>query len=140
VAFALISSGTWADLWPLFGSANQLLAALALLTATVWLANWDESKQLISTGVPMALMTAITVIALLYLQVYQNFYLKVVLGNWGDAGASLAGKVSVGVQIVIGLVLIYLALSLVRLGYGNIRNAQRGRGAAVADGGTGDDD
>jgi len=64
VAYALVLSGQWATLWGLFGGANQLLAALALLTATVWLANWDESKQLVSTGLPMAIMVTITVLGL----------------------------------------------------------------------------
>nr|WP_253741636.1 carbon starvation CstA 5TM domain-containing protein [Halorientalis sp. IM1011] len=47
----MVVSGEWATLWALFGGANQLLAALALLTGTVWLANWEGSKQLVSTGV-----------------------------------------------------------------------------------------
>jgi len=128
-----VSSGTWADLWPLFGGANQLLAALALLTATVWLANWDDSKQLISTGVPMALMTAVTVVALLYLALYQNFYQKFVLGNWGEGGATLAAQASVAVQIVIALVLVGLALSLARIGYDNIKSVRREPSAAPAD-------
>src|SRR5690606_29336967 len=33
----LLSSGEFATLWPIFGSANQLLAALALLAVSVWL-------------------------------------------------------------------------------------------------------
>jgi carbon starvation protein len=139
LAYALVSSGTWADLWPLFGGANQLLAALALLTATVWLANWDDDKQLLSTGVPMAIMTTITIIALLYLALYQNFYQKFVQGQWGEAGATLANQASVALQIIIALVLIGLALSLVRIGYRNIKQV-RGTGPAVADGGHGSDD
>jgi carbon starvation protein len=140
LAYGLVSTGSWRDLWPLFGSANQLLAALALLTATVWLANWDDSKQLISTGVPMAIMTTVTVTALIYLQLYQNFYQKFVLGNWGEAGATLGNQLSVGLQIAIGLVLIYLALSLVRIGYGNIKRARGSRSAVATDGGDAGDD
>ncbi|WP_129114076.1 carbon starvation CstA family protein [Halegenticoccus tardaugens] len=137
IAYVLVSSGTWEDLWPLFGGANQLLAALALLTVTVWLANWDDSKQLISTGVPMALMTIITVCGLLYLALYQNLYQKFILT--GGEG-TLASQASVAVQIVIALVLVYLALSLVRLGYDNIRRARAAGGQVAADGGTESDD
>jgi carbon starvation protein len=138
--YVLVASGTWGDLWPLFGGANQLLAALALLTATVWIANWDESKQLISTGVPMAIMATITVCALLYLALYQNLYQKFVLGQWGDAGATLNTQLSIAVQIIIGLVLVYLALALVRMGYKNIKEARAGHGPAAADGGRPHDD
>ncbi|WP_277554514.1 carbon starvation CstA family protein [Halobaculum limi] len=141
--YVLVSSGTWSSLWPLFGGANQLLAAMALLTATVWLANWDDSKQLISTGVPMALMTAVTVVALLYLALYQNFYQKFVQGNWGVEGTvGFATQASTAVQIVIALVLVYLAVSLAMIGYRNIQDARGSASGAVAtDGGrTSDDD
>jgi hypothetical protein len=37
--YVIIGSGTWTTLWPLFGGANQLLAALALLTGTIWIVN-----------------------------------------------------------------------------------------------------
>ena len=134
LAYALVASGSWADLWPLFGGANQLLAALALLTATVWLANWDDSKQLISTGVPMALMTAVTVIALLYLALYQNLVQKLLNDAW-MANNGTGAAISIALQIVIALVLVGLALSLVRMGYRNIQSARGDRGAAVADGG-----
>jgi carbon starvation protein len=133
-AFALVSSGRWADLWPLFGGANQLLAALALLTATVWLANWDESKQLISTGGPMVLMSVVTICALLYLALVQNFAQKFLDSAW-MAEATTTEMLSAGLQIVIALVLVWLAISLVWIGYGNIKQV-RGRGEAVAaDGG-----
>ena len=130
IAYGLIATGTWTPLWQLFGSANQLLAALALLTATVWLANWSANKQLISTGVPMAIMSTITILALVYLQYYQNLYQGIILGESSTALWSL------GLQIAIGTVLIGLALALLRKGYGNIQQA-RGDvpGAPATDGG-----
>ncbi|SEA19059.1 carbon starvation protein [Haloplanus vescus] len=137
-AYILVASGRWADLWPLFGGANQTLAALALLVATVWLANWDDQKQLISTGAPMAFMLVITTLALLYLALYQNLYQKFVLDNWANGGTVIE-MASAGVQIVIALVLIWLSLSLAYMGINNIRKA-RGAGAAVADGGEEADD
>ena len=137
-AYVLVASGRWADLWPLFGGANQTLAALALLIATIWLANWDESKQLISTGAPMAIMFTVTTLALLYLGLYTNLYQKFIQGGWatGEGAAPLlVQQASAAVQLVIALVLVYLALSLLKMGYSNIQRA-RGTGAAVADGGS----
>ncbi|MCD2199169.1 carbon starvation protein A [Halobacterium sp. KA-4] len=127
IAYVLVISGEWATLWGLFGGANQLLAALALLTGTVWLANWDESKQLISTGVPMAIMVVITVLGLSWLALYENLYVNLIQGG----AAGLGGQVSAAVQMVLALVLIYLALSLVRIGYGNISSARSGREPAA---------
>ncbi|WP_135821641.1 carbon starvation CstA family protein [Halostella litorea] len=125
LAYLLVASGRWQDLWPLFGGANQLLAALALLTATVWLANWSDTKQLISTGVPMAIMTTITVLALLYLAFVQNFQQKFLDSEW-MAEATTLNMVSSAIQIVIALVLVGLALSLVKMGYENVREARSG--------------
>ena len=122
----MVISGEWLTLWALFGGANQLLAALALLTATVWLANWDESKQLYSTGVPMAIMTTITVLGLAWLAFYTNLYQNIIQG-----GASGAGLASAIVQMVLALVLIGLALALVKKGYDNISTV-RGTGGATA--------
>jgi carbon starvation protein len=127
VAYALVISGEWATLWALFGSANQLLAALALLTGTVWLANWDETKQLVSTGVPMAIMVAITVIALAFLAGYQWLFVNLIQGGVTGVG----GQISMVVRIVLAAVLVYLALSLVRIGYGNITSVRGGDRSAV---------
>ncbi|ELY76800.1 carbon starvation CstA family protein [Natrinema pallidum] len=121
-AYLLVVSGQWVVLWQLFGGANQLLAALALLTVTVWLANWDDNKQLVSTGVPMAIMVVITVLGLSILVFYENLYLNLIQGGAETVGA----MISSGVQMLLGLVLIGLALALVRLGYKNIRTVRRG--------------
>ncbi len=140
IAFGLVATGTWEDLWPLFGGANQLLAALALLTATVWLANWSKNKQLLSTGVPMVVMTVVTICGLLYLALYQNVIQKFVQGNWGDGGATVGSMVSAGLQTAIALTLIGLALSLVWKGYKNISSVRREHSRTpVTDGGESDD-
>jgi carbon starvation protein len=127
IAYVLVVSGEWATLWGLFGGANQLLAALALLTGTVWLANWDESKQLISTGVPMALMVTITVFGLLWLALYENLYVNLINGGATGLGAQLSSAA----QMVLALVLIGLALSLVKIGIGNLRSVRSGNTPAA---------
>jgi len=125
-AYLMVISGEWLTLWALFGGANQLLAALALLTATVWLANWDEDKQLYSTGVPMAVMTTITILGLAWLAFYTNLYQNIIQG--GATGSALVSSV---VQMVLAIVLISLALALVKKGYDNISTV-RERGSATA--------
>ena len=127
-AYLMVISGEWLTLWALFGGANQLLAALALLTATVWLANWQDDKQLYSTGVPMAIMVTITVLGLAWLAFYSNLYQNVIQGGAGDTAALISSVV----QMVLALVLIGLALGLVKKGYDNISTVQdRSDGAAV---------
>ena len=140
VAFFLLGSGRWEDLWTLFGGANQLLAAMALLTVTVWIANWDDSKQLISTGGPMALMVAITIAGLLWLSLYQILG-GTVLGITAEPADTLLGTVAGLFQFLIAMVLIGLAVSLTWMGYGNIRDV-RGFGdePVAADGGQPEDD
>jgi carbon starvation protein len=121
-AYLMVISGEWLTLWALFGGANQLLAALALLTATVWLANWGDSKQLVSTGVPMAIMTTITVLGLSWLAFYSNLYQNLIMGG-AEGFSAIASSV---VQMVLALVLIYIALSLVKIGYENIQSVRGG--------------
>jgi carbon starvation protein len=123
-AYLLVGSGTWSSLWPLFGGANQTLAALALLAATLWLANWDEKKQLISTGLPMALMLVITVTALLWIGLY-----RAPLAFLG--ATDLASQISFAIQSVISLVLVGLAVSVAWMGYKNIRSVRDSYTGAV---------
>lgn len=75
VAFgaALTFSGQTMSIWPVFGSANQLLAALALLALTVWVANLK--KGFLFVLIPMLFMFAVTLTALGMLA-YQNFLIN----------------------------------------------------------------
>lgn len=72
VAFgaALTFSGQTMSIWPVFGSANQLLAALALLALTVWVANLKKGYLFVL--IPMVFMFAVTLTALGML-IYTNF-------------------------------------------------------------------
>jgi carbon starvation protein len=63
MAFLLSSKqGSFRQFWALFGTSNQLLAALSLLAITVWLKKLR--KPIWYTVAPMALVMAVTVVAL----------------------------------------------------------------------------
>jgi len=59
----LLFTGQFEQLWPIFGSANQLLAALALLAGTVWLAK--KKINPVFTVIPMIFMFTVTLLSLL---------------------------------------------------------------------------
>jgi len=65
LAMVLTFTGTRAVLWPLFGSANQLLASLTLLAITVWLAKSGKSNRFVKY--PMYFMFCVTLTALCFL-------------------------------------------------------------------------
>ncbi len=63
-------SGSYLDFWTLFGASNQLLAALTLLSITVWL--YQARKRIAFTLLPMLFVLTVTFYALI-LMVYGNF-------------------------------------------------------------------
>jgi len=80
-AGALALSGTWSSVWPLFGSANQMLGAVALLAVSVWLLK--KGVKAWFAIIPMIFMFIVTVAALIVLM-QTNF----VSGNFFLAGAA----------------------------------------------------
>lgn len=77
LAFATGADGTGAmRLWPLFGSANQLLAALALLVVTNYLRQKGGLKFLVA-GIPCLIMLVITNWAMI-----ENEFIFYNNGNW----------------------------------------------------------
>lgn len=48
----------WTEIWPIFGSANQLLGALCLLVLTLWIAN--RKRAVWSTLLPFIFIGAVT--------------------------------------------------------------------------------
>ncbi len=69
IAAILTLSGQTMSLWPVFGSANQLLAALALLGITVWIVSLK--KNFIFSFIPTIFMFLVTLSALGVL-IYNN--------------------------------------------------------------------
>jgi carbon starvation protein len=58
-------SNAFSALWPIFGAANQLLAALSLLTVSSWLLL--RKKKYLLTIIPAAFMMATTIVSLIIL-------------------------------------------------------------------------
>lgn len=90
-AALLIFTGSSSKIWPVFGSANQLLAALAFLAVATWLGRLGRKYTFIL--VPMFFMFAVTLSALVLLS-YRNL----------QSGHILLG--------VISLVLLVLSVAL----------------------------
>ncbi len=59
---ALTFSNQFLAIWPIFGAANQLLAALALLSVAVWMSNNGKNPAMVVA--PMVFMFAVTFVAL----------------------------------------------------------------------------
>ncbi|MEJ2079870.1 MAG: carbon starvation protein A [Acidobacteriota bacterium] len=77
LAFATGADGTGAmRLWPLFGGANQLLAALALLVVSIYLKHLGGQKYLVA-AIPCLIMLTITNWAMV-----QNELTYYSSGNW----------------------------------------------------------
>ncbi len=80
---ALTFSGKSGAIWPIFGSANQLMAALAFFAISIWLAEIRESY--LFTLIPGIIMLVITVTALFTLSlrnlfITHNFLLGIAAG------------------------------------------------------------
>ncbi|MCZ8134315.1 MAG: carbon starvation protein A, partial [Algoriphagus sp.] len=92
----LLASGEFNTLWPIFGSANQLLAALALLAIAVWLIKRNIKATFVT--IPMFFMFTVT-LASLGLFAWKNYQEK---------GYVLA--IIAALLFVLAISLIYLAI------------------------------
>ena len=95
----LLGLNGYAKIWALFGSANQLLAALGLLAVATWLGNVGKDNKMFL--IPMAFMLCVTIASLL-------------INSWQQFNVILAGGADWGpyVQVVLGLMLVILAVVL----------------------------
>ncbi|MBI4882269.1 MAG: carbon starvation protein A [Planctomycetes bacterium] len=93
VAASLAYSGSLGQLWPVFGSANQLLAALALLAVSVWLAH--RARRNFFVVAPMLVMFAVT-LSSLGLLAWQNL-----LGQGQNVVLGVTAVLLLGVALVL---------------------------------------
>ena len=90
----LIWGGTIATIWPLFGTANQLLASIALGTMTTWLVNHGKAKYAWCTLVP-GLFVLVTTVTAGSMSIAQTFWPMA-----HRSGSELQGWIECGLMAV----------------------------------------
>lgn len=110
VISALLLMYGYQKIWPIFGTANQLLSALALLAITAWLAR--SNKKNIMTIIPMIFMFAVTLTALVLLT--NNFF-----------------KAKNYVLLVIAILLFVLSIELIIETYTVLKGIKASKGTDV---------
>ncbi|WP_400260647.1 carbon starvation protein A [Candidatus Methanomassiliicoccus intestinalis] len=114
---ALLATGGYENIWPLFGSANQLLAVLALMAVAAWMTHEGKSNKMFL--VPMAFMLVASISALC-ITFYNNIMKLFVLGT--------GTFVAEGLQLVIIVILIIFSIVLVIDGINALKaHRQKGR-------------
>jgi carbon starvation protein len=100
---------SWAKFWTLFGASNQLLAALTLLTITVWL--YQSRQRIAFTLIPMIFVLTITLWALITLVVGNLRLTKI---GAGQLDIELLNALAAGALVLLALYLAVLALVKMR--------------------------
>lgn len=98
----LLCLGGYLNIWPLFGAANQLLSALVLIALDVFLRTTGRKSWMLY--IPMTFMFVVTMSALC-------------LSLYGIYGKLMAGTFVLmvdGLQLVVALALMFLALMVVK--------------------------
>ena len=118
----LIQTGWWQFLWILFGGANQLLASLALMVASVWL--MSQGKKATFTLIPMWFMFITTIAALMYTS--YNLLSKVVTGQVKAFTGQSQFEAVIGNGLM-GLVALFLVVAGIILLIDGIKALNRNR-------------
>ena len=110
--FVLTKIG-YANIWPLFGSANQLLSALVLITLCVFMKVTGRSNKMLFP--PMIIMLCVTFTALVRRLIAMVKAISTAAAVTIPAGETTWGKVFLnnGLQLVIAVLLIVLGLTIV---------------------------
>lgn len=88
---------TWKVFWTIFGTSNQLLAGLTLLTLTVWLKRIE--KPWWPTAVPAAFMMTITVWSLIFLT--RPWLTSLIQGQWAMNWIAIIALVLLGLAVLV---------------------------------------
>ena len=98
-AYILAATKSWNVIWPIFGSANQLIAALSLFTVTAYFVGFKKPK--LYSFIPAIFMWIVTESALLYLLIFK--YIKGIGKNLGDTILSIVAIILVVLGGIVGL-------------------------------------
>ena len=106
----------YAKIWPLFGAANQLLAAVGLLAVCTWLGKVGKNNKMFY--IPMVFMLIVTITSL-----FQTIMAKVKLFGSADA------DIWVYIQAILAILLVALAVVLAIYSFVNL--AKQGKEKAA---------
>ena len=109
----LLTQIGYANIWPLFGSANQLLSALVLVTLCVFLKVTGRSNKMLFP--PLVIMLCVTFTALVQRIMAMVKAIRTAAAVGIPAGETTWGAVFIanGLQLIIGVLLIVLGISIV---------------------------
>ena len=109
LTFVLVFTGSFNYIWVLFGSANQLMASLALLICSVWLVSQKRPSNY--TFIPMVFMyvTTMTALVITSIQVFQQAVTGADLTGKALSTSSIVGNWFAG---IIGVILFIAAIIL----------------------------
>lgn len=99
VAGVALGMTGYAKIWPLFGAANQLLAALGLIAVATWLGKVGKNNKMFF--IPMAFMLVVTIVSLI-----QTIITKV---GAIQAGTDMGWNIAL---VVLAVLLVVLAIVL----------------------------
>ncbi|MGH7725080.1 MAG: carbon starvation CstA family protein, partial [Candidatus Eiseniibacteriota bacterium] len=122
-----ILTGTISTIWPMFGIANQLLAAVALAIGTTLLVNAGRARYAWATAVPMAFV-AVTTLTAGFLSVKNNF---LPMTRLPDGGKAFQGWLNSAVTIVMMACVVFLLIEAV-LAWRRAPDRRRARAAEAA--------
>ena len=114
----LLGLNGYGKIWALFGSANQLLAALGLLAVATWLGKVGKDNNMFL--LPMAFMLCVTIASLI---INTKTQLGVITAGGADWGPYA--------QVILGVLLIVLAVVLAIEGVMTIWNQKKGAKTAA---------
>ncbi len=101
----LLGTGSIATIWPMFGTANQLLGILALCIATTVLIKMNKTAYVWVTVIPMVVVGVITLTGC-----YELFFLFVHRATSGESSQTLTMWIN---AILVGLVAMLALIALV---------------------------
>ena len=127
----LLTKIGYANIWPLFGSANQLLSALVLATLCVFLKVTGRSNKMLFP--PLIIMLCVTFTALVQRLIAMVKAISTAASVTIPAGETTWGAVFIanGLQLILAVLLIVLGLNIVFHSFSAYKKAEHNSEAKV---------
>ena len=121
----LLTQVGYANIWPLFGSANQLLSALVLATLCVFLKVTGRNNKMLFP--PLVIMLCVTFTALVQRLIAMVKAISAAASTAIPAGETTWGAVFIanGLQLILAILLIVLGLNIVFHSVKSYKNSEK---------------